>query len=98
MLEIKKPNHKPVVVIRAASGHELSNYEKNKLANIEENAQVNKLESIRINGKRVQIDAEEKEARINVGSLAFKSEVTPKELSSSELFFITCELSEDDLK
>jgi hypothetical protein len=95
MLEIKRPTHKPVVVIRAASGHELSNYEKNKLANIEENAQVNKIESIRINGKRVQIDAAEKEARINVGSLAFKNEVTPKELSSSELFFITCELSED---
>ena len=46
MIEIRKPNKKPIVVIRAATGNELSNYEKRKLANIEDNAQENKIEVI----------------------------------------------------
>lgn len=97
MIEIRKPNQKPIVVIRTATGNELSNYEKRKLANIEENAQVNKIEVIKVNGQRVQIDPLNKEARIDLGNLAFKSEVTPKDLSSDELFFIKCELDETDL-
>ena len=39
MFDVRKPKQKPIVVIRAATGAELSNYEKHKLANIEENAQ-----------------------------------------------------------
>lgn len=34
MLEIRKPKQKPIVVIRAASGRELLNYEKNRLDRI----------------------------------------------------------------
>lgn len=97
MIEIRKPTKKPIVVIRAASGHELSNYEKYKLANIEENAQVNKIEAIRVNNKRVQIDPLTKEVNIELGDMAFKSEVTPKDLSANELFFIKCELDETEL-
>jgi hypothetical protein len=92
MIEIKKPSQKPVVVIRAASGHELSNYEKWKLANVEEHAQENKIEVIKVNGQRVQIDPLNKEAKIDLGNLAFKSAVAPKDLSTDELFFIKCEL------
>ena len=40
MIEIRKPNKKPIVVIRAATGNELSHYEKRKLANIEDNVQM----------------------------------------------------------
>jgi hypothetical protein len=97
MINIKKPNQKPIVVIRAATGNELSNYEKRKLANIEENAQVNKIEVIKVNGQRIQVDPLNKEAKIDLGNLAFKSEVSPKDLSSDELFFIKCELDETDL-
>jgi hypothetical protein len=97
MIEIKKTSQKPIVVIRAVTGHELSNYEKRKLANIEENAQVNKIEVIKVNGQRVQIDPLNKEARIDLGNLAFKSEIGPKDLSSDELFFIKCELDETEL-
>ena len=95
MIDIKKPHKSNVVVIRAATGHELSTYEKNKLANIEENAQVNKIDIITINGQRVQIDPLAKEAKINVGNLAFKSSIGPTELSSEEIFFIKCELEEE---
>lgn len=95
MIEIRRPVHKPIVVIRTATSHELSNYEKNKLANIEENAQENKLEIITVNGQRLQIDPVTKEAHINLGNLAFKSKVTPNELSADELFFIKCELDDE---
>jgi hypothetical protein len=97
MIEIRKPDKKPIVVIRAATGNELSNYEKRKLANIEENAQVNKIEVIKVNGQRLQIDAVNKEVSIDLGNLAFRSEVTPKDLSADELFFIKCELDETEL-
>jgi TrpR-related protein YerC/YecD len=36
MFEIRRPEEKPIVVIRTATPHELSNYEKWKLENIEE--------------------------------------------------------------
>jgi hypothetical protein len=97
MIEIRKPTQKPIVVIRTATGNELSNYEKRKLANIEENAQENKIEVIRVNDQRLQIDPLNKEVRIDLGNLAFKSKVTPEDLSADELFFIKCELDDADL-
>ena len=48
MFEVKRPEEKPIIVIRTATPHELSTYEKWKLENIEEGAQVNKLEMIRV--------------------------------------------------
>ena len=96
MIDIKKPEQKPIVIIRAATGHELSNYEKRKLANIEDNAQENKIEAIRLNNQRLNIDPLNKEVRIDLGGLAFKSTVKPDDLSADDLFFINCELSESD--
>jgi hypothetical protein len=92
MIEIRKPVQKPIVVIRAATGNELSNYEKRKLANIEDNAQENKIEVIRLNGKRLEIDPLNKEVEINLGVLSTKDEVTPDELSDDDLFWIKCEI------
>jgi hypothetical protein len=97
MLDIRKPKQESVVVIRAATGNELSNYEKRKLANIEENAQENKIEVISINGQKLQIDSLNKEVRINLNELAFKDKITPNEISAEDLFFIKCELDEADL-
>lgn len=94
MIEIRKPTQKPIVVIRAATGNELSNYEKRKLANIEDNAQENKIEVIRVNNQKLQVDPINKEVRIDLGNLAFKSKVTPDDISSDELFFIKCELED----
>lgn len=95
MFDVRKPTKKPIVVIRAATGNELSNYEKRKLANIEDNAQENKIEVIRVNNQRLQIDPINKEVKIDLGNLAFKSKVTPSDLSADELFFIKCELDDD---
>jgi hypothetical protein len=92
MIEIRKPVQKPIVVIRAATGNELSNYEKRKLANIEDKAQENKIEVIRLNGKRLEIDPLNKEVEINLGVLSTKDEVTPDELSDDDLFWIKCEI------
>ena len=92
MFDIKKTNPESMVVIRAATGNELSNYEKNKLANIEENAQRNKLETITINGERVPINAANKEANIELGDLAFKTKVTADDIASDDIIFIRCEL------
>lgn len=97
MIEVKKPTQKQVVVIRAATGNELSNYEKRKLANIEENAQANKIEVIKINDRQMQIDPLNKEVKIDLGNLAFKSAIAPRDLSNDELFFIKCELDDKDL-
>lgn len=97
MFDVRKPTKKPIVVIRAATGNELSNYEKRKLANIEDNAQENKIEVIKVNDQRLQIDPINKEVRIDLGGLAFKSKVGPAELSAEELFFIKCELDDEDL-
>lgn len=92
MFDIKKTNPESMVVIRAATGNELSNYEKNKLANIEENAQKNKLETITINGERVPINVANKEANIELGDLAFKTKVTADDIASDDIIFIRCEL------
>jgi hypothetical protein len=97
MFDVRKPKQKPIVVIRAATGHELSNYEKRKLANIEENAQENKIEVIRVNNQVLKIDPLNKEVKIDLGDLAFKQKVTPAEISSEDLFFIKCELDAEDL-
>jgi predicted metalloprotease with PDZ domain len=94
MIDIKKPSQKPIVVIRAATGNELSNYEKRKLANIEENAQKNKIEVIKVNGQRLQIDPLNKEVNIDLGVLAEKDVITPNEISPDELFFIKCTLED----
>lgn len=96
MIEIKKPSQKPIVVIRAATGNELSNYEKRKLAKIEENAQENKIEVIKVNGKRLQIDPLNKEVNIDLGALAEKDVLTPSEISPDELFFIKCTLEDTE--
>lgn len=98
MFDVRKPDQKSMVVIRAASGHELSNYEKHKLANIEDNAQENKIEVINVNGQRLQTDPKSKEVNINLGSLAFKNAISTADIMSNELFFIKCELDEEDLK
>ena len=79
--DIPKHKQNPITLIRTASSHELSSYEKAKLANIEEDAQENKIESIKINDKRLQIDADNKEVNITLGELAFRDNIDT-ELSS----------------
>lgn len=95
MFDVHKPAKKPVVVIRAASGYELSAYEKRKLAGIEEHAEENTIEIISINGERQYLDPINKEVKINLGELADKNKVAPADISADELFFIKCELEED---
>ena len=92
MIKIQTQETNPITVIRAASGNELTDYEKKKLATIEEQAQQNKIEAIRVNGNRVSIDPDTKVAQINVGDLAFKSAVSPSDINTGELFFIRCSL------
>lgn len=98
MFEVQKSIQKPITVIRAASGNELSDYEKNKLAAIEDGAQKNKIEAIKLNDQRLPIDSESKEVQINLGELAFKSKVTAEDLADDELFFIKCELDDNIFK
>jgi ABC-type Zn uptake system ZnuABC Zn-binding protein ZnuA len=96
MFDVRKPKQKPIVVIRAATGSELSEYEKHKLANIEKNAQENKIEviSLNVDGNKQRLEPLNKEVTIDLGSLAQKSSVTPNEISSDDLFVIKCELDE----
>lgn len=96
MFDVRKPKQKPIVVIRAATGAELSNYEKHKLANIEENAQKNRIEAISVNiaGDKQRIEPINKEVSLDLGSLAIKSNITPADIAKDELFFIKCELDE----
>ena len=98
MLELKNPTKKPIVVIRAASGHELSEYAKRKLATIEDNAQENKIEiiSVKVNDQKQRLQIEGKEVCIDLGELAFNNVVTPRDISDEELFFIQCALNEAD--
>ena len=99
MFDVNKPKQKPIVVIRAATESELSAYEKRKLANIEENAQENKIEVISLStgGKSQRIEPFNKEVKIDLGELANKSSVAPADLSN-ELFLIKCVLDEEALK
>lgn len=92
MFVVRKASQQPITVIRAATGYELSNYEKHKLANIEPNAQANKIEIIKINDERLQIDPVKKEVNICLGDLASKNNITAADMSTDEIFFITCEL------
>ena len=98
MIEIHKQSNKPIAIIRAATGNELSDYEKKKLASVEEGAQKNKLEVVRINNKRLYIDPVKKEVNLELGNYAFKNKITSADLDSDEFFFIRCELSESDLR
>ena len=98
MFEVRRAEEKPIVVIRTATPHELSNYEKWKLENIEEGAQVNKLEMIRVetpSKKEAFSSIENKVAKIELGELALKSQITMDELSPEELFLIECSLETD---
>lgn len=98
MFEVQKQKQKPIVIIRAATESELSAYERHKLANIEERAQENRIEVIRVNGQRLQVDTLNKEVRLDLGDLAFQHKVRPVDMSTEELFFIKCELDEKDMK
>ena len=98
MFEVKRPEEKPIVVIRTATPHELSAYEKWKIESIEEGAQVNKLEMIRVetpSKKEAFSSIENKTARIELGELALKSKITPEDISPEELFLIECSLDAD---
>ena len=92
MFNVQRPKQEAIVVIRAATAHELSAYEKHKLAHIEENAQENKIESIRVNDEKLKIDPVSKEVKIELGNLAFKQEISSNDLSSKDLFLIECGL------
>ena len=98
MFEVRRQEEKPIVVIRTATPHELSNYEKWKLENIEEGAQVNKLEMIRVetpSKKEVFSSIENKTAKIDLGELALKNKITQEDISPEELFLIECSLEAD---
>mgnify|MGYP003289353148 CR=1 FL=1 len=97
MLEIHKQTNKPISIIRAATGSELSDYEKQKLASIEDGAQKNKIESINLNGNVLPVDSKTKEVHIELGNLAFKSKVTSEDFNPDELIFIKCELDDTEL-
>ena len=90
--DVKRPAQKPIVVIRAATGNELSNYEKRKLSNIEDNAQENKIEVIKVNDQVMPVDKLNKEVRIDLGKLSQKDTITSDEISDEDLFWIKCEL------
>lgn len=94
MFEVQKQKQKPVAIIRTATCKELADYEKNKLASIEENAQENKIEifSLNIDGNKQQIEPLNKEVSIDLGRLALKSNIAPSDLATDELFVIKCEL------
>lgn len=97
MFEVQRPKKKPIVVIRTATPQELSDYEKWKIKNIEEGAQVNKIEAIRImtsSNKEVFSSIDDKVATIELGDIALKSRITPDDLSSEELFLIECALED----
>jgi len=96
MIEVQKQQqtNNSITVIRPASSKELTEFEKNKLAEIEERAQRNKIEAIRVNGERVKVDEETKTAdiKLGLGDLAFKNVISSNDLDG--YFFIKCELDE----
>lgn len=94
MIEVRKSNqNQNIAVIRAASGHELSNYEKWKLEQINVKAEENKINVVNVNGQPLQIT--NKEVNIDLGDLlgdlAFKDNIRPEDIST-DLFYIQCEL------
>jgi hypothetical protein len=99
MFEIRSSEEKPIVVIRPATPLELSKYEKWKLDSIEEGAQVNKLEMIRVetpSKKEVFSSIENKTANIELGELALKNKIISEDISPEELFLIECSLGTDE--
>ena len=94
MIEVQKQqqNNNYITVIRPASSKELTEYEKNKLDGIEEFAQQNRIETVRVNGKLVPVDKELKTVNIELGDLAFKNVISTNDLDG--YFFIKCELGE----
>jgi hypothetical protein len=97
MFEVRRPKEKPIVVIRTATPHELSSYEKWKLENIEEGAQINKLEMIKVvtpSNKEAFASIENKTARLELGELALKTKITSEDISPEELFLIECALED----
>ena len=99
MFDVRKPKQKPIVVIRAASAAELSEYEKEKLASIQANAEENLINiiSLDIDGNKQSIQPIDKEVTIDLGSLALQSSITPDDISQDDCFIIKCELDEDML-
>ena len=98
MFDIQRTKQKPIVLIRTATGSEFSNYEKRKLANIEDRAQENRIEVIRVNDQRLPINPLNKEVRIDLGDLAFQQKLKPSDISTEELFFIKCAIDGDDIE
>ena len=98
MFDIQRTKQKPIVLIRTATGSEFSNYEKRKLANIEDRAQENRKEVNRVNDQRLPINPLNKEVRIDLGDLAFQQKVKPSDISTEELFFIKCAIDRDDIE
>ncbi len=96
--DLHRPKQEPLVVIRAASAQELSAYEKYKLTTIEENAQQNKLERIKldVNGKKSFVDIVDKEATIELGDLAVQNNISPTDISKEDIFFIECALNTNE--
>ena len=97
MFDVKRSTKKSIIVIRTATPKELSNYEKWKLRNVEDGAQVNKLETIRVetpSKKEAFVSIENKTARIELGELALKNRITPEEISPDDLFLIECALQD----
>jgi hypothetical protein len=97
MFEVRRPKKKQIVVIRTATPQELSDYEKWKIKNIEEGAQVNKIEAVRImtsSNKEVFSSIDDKIATIEVGELALKNRITSEDISPEELFLIECALDD----
>lgn len=95
MFEVRKRAQKPNVVIRSVTAAELYNYEKRKATDIEDGTKINKIEAIKLDNQRVQINPLDKEAKIDlVNHLAFKSNVIPETCSAEELFFIKCEVDD----
>lgn len=97
MIEVKKPEQKPIVVIRTATANELSNYEKWKLQSVEPGAQVNKIEVIEVGttgGDVAKASINEKVAKIELGDLALKNKITKREIDPEELFVIQCSLED----
>lgn len=95
MIDIKKqPSDGPITLIRAATCFELTEYEKKKLEKIEERAQQNKLEAIRVDGIKMPIDRETKTALIDLDlqSLAHKDKIDSNDINPDSVFFIKCEL------
>ena len=92
MFELHKPEKTPVVLIRAASGFELSAADRRKLDSIEENAQENTIEAISLNGDLLQINHETKEVAITLNDLALPgNKITPDDFSDEHTFIFSCE-------